>query len=98
MNAFFDKDQARKIHMKELGKMIDRMEPCMIALVEKRHGNYCIRVYDMKTDTKYDGRMYLGYTKSEALRRYRQAFGLVGKHMEVFDFTNGMTRKQRETV
>lgn len=36
--------------------------------------------YAIHTDDDYDEQIFMGYSKRDALRKYRQNNGLVGKH------------------
>lgn len=56
---------------------IERDSAWIIRVSEKRDGHW----------RDYPERRYFDYTKREAVKMYRQEFGLVGRHMQTKDWT-----------
>lgn len=61
----------------------------MLYMYIERDSAWIIRVSE-KRDRRwrdYPERRYIDYTKREAVKMYRQEFGLVGRHMQTNDWT-----------
>lgn len=52
-----------------------------------RTGLVSIRISADVDGYAYPSRDFVGYSEREAIKMYRQAFGLVGKHLEYIDTT-----------
>jgi hypothetical protein len=48
-------------------------------------GGYKIRAEMEINPNKYHSMKYYDYSKREAIRQYRQQFGLVGKHLQLIE-------------
>lgn len=65
------------------------MNACII--LQKISNNSLGTCISIRVDTRngsYPERLYSGYSKREAERRYREEFNLTGRRLERYDWTN----------
>jgi hypothetical protein len=59
----------------------------MVEMLFIRKGPATMGGYTITNDRDWGFRMYSGYSKREAIRLYREEYGLKYKHLTIIDYT-----------